>query len=174
MRVEISPRTEPKESSVANVLQKPFRRNLPAEAGALRQLVDFAGDGVKLRALQIAAFRIGDLVRRGAPLHFARDDVCECDAPIRQGVAVLAAPVTAVAVLGLLRARLITEMLGIGGELGMSDRRRCIAKPQVNVYPLKALGVRLAAAPTTTMWVPFSSRAPSVTSTAESVRAATM
>src|SRR5262245_37210855 len=102
--------------SVANVLQKPFRRNLPAEAGILRQLVDFAGHCVELCALQIAPFRISDLVHRDPALHPTGGEVGERDPPVWQRVAVLAAPTSAVAVLSLLGPRLIPEVLGIGGE----------------------------------------------------------
>ena len=114
--------------SVANVLQKPFRRNFPAEAGRLRKLVDFAGHRVELCALQIAAFRIGDLVRREPALLLAGGEVGERDPPVRQLVAVLTAPTAADAVLSLLRACVIAEVLGIGGELGMPDRRRRVAE----------------------------------------------
>ena len=69
---------------VADVLQEPFGGNLTAEAGAFRKLVNFSGYRVKLGALQIAALRIGDLLRRGAPLDLAGDEVGERDAPIRQ------------------------------------------------------------------------------------------
>ena len=86
--------------SIANILQKPFGRNLAPEAGLLGELVDFARHRVELGALQIAALGIGDLVRRAAPFHLAGDEVGERDPPIRQRVAVLAAVTAAVAVLG--------------------------------------------------------------------------
>ena len=37
--------------SIPDVLQKPFRRNLAAEAGALSQFIDLASNGEELRAL---------------------------------------------------------------------------------------------------------------------------
>src|SRR5262249_61971876 len=51
---------------VPDVLQEPFGGNLAAKPRAPHRLVDFAGDRVELRALQVAAFGIGDLVGRGA------------------------------------------------------------------------------------------------------------
>ena len=97
----------------------------------LRLLVDLAGDRVELGALQVAAFRIGDLVLRGAAVCLAVDDVGERDAAVGQRVAVLAALAAAVAMLGLLRARLVAEVLGVGGRArdgrpgaGVSPKRR--------------------------------------------------
>src|SRR5262249_41393683 len=52
--------------SVTNILQKPLGRNLAADLGAAGRFIDLAGDRVELSALQVAAFRIGDLVVRGA------------------------------------------------------------------------------------------------------------
>ena len=160
--------------SIANVLEKPFGRDLTAEAGYLGEFVDLARHRVKLGALQIAALGVSNLIRRAAPFHLAVNQVGKRHAPIRQGVAVLAPIAAAIAIFILLRARLIADMLGVGGELGMADGRRGVAEAQVNVDSFQALGVRLPVPPTTTMWVPFSSSEPSVTSTAESVSAARM
>src|SRR5258705_13881556 len=103
--------------SVPDVLQEPFGRNLAAEAGPPGEFVDPAGDREELRPLQITALRIGDLVRRTAPLDPAGGDVGERDPLVRQRVAVLAPAAPAVAVLALQRPRLIADMLGIGGKL---------------------------------------------------------
>src|SRR5580704_5457768 len=69
--------------SVPDVLQEPFGRNLPAEAGAPGELVDLAGDREELRALQVAALRIGDLLAAGAALDPALRQVGERHAPAR-------------------------------------------------------------------------------------------
>src|SRR5690348_13588401 len=98
---------------------------------------------MELRPLQIPAFRVGDLIRGRASLYFSRDEVSERHASIGQRVAVLAPALAAVAELALLRARLIADVLGIGGELGMTHRRRRIAEAQVDVDALQALRVRL-------------------------------
>src|SRR6476620_10858781 len=52
--------------SVTDVLQEQAGGNLVAEPLPLGFLIDLAADGVELRALQITAFRIGDLGLRGA------------------------------------------------------------------------------------------------------------
>jgi hypothetical protein len=51
-----------KGSSIPNILQQPFRRNFPAQPFRLGQLVDLAGNGKELRALDIAAFGVSDLL----------------------------------------------------------------------------------------------------------------
>src|SRR5436309_9992192 len=112
---------------IPNVLQKPFGRNLTPEAGSLGELVDLTRHRVELGALQIAALGIRDLIRRAAPFHLAGDEIGERDAAIGQRVAVLAAVAAAVAVLMLLWARLVADMLGVGGELGMAGGRRRVA-----------------------------------------------
>src|SRR5437763_12811639 len=79
-----------KAPSISYLLQEPFRRNRAAEAGALGELVDPAGDREELRALQIAAFGIGDLVGGGAALGLAADEIGERYAPSRRRGAVAA------------------------------------------------------------------------------------
>jgi hypothetical protein len=55
-------------SLIPHVLQEPFGRNLAPLPGTLGRFVDEPCNREKLRALQIAALGIGDLVARGAPL----------------------------------------------------------------------------------------------------------
>ena len=96
---------------------------------------------VELSTLQIAALGVGDLIRRAATLHLAGDEIDERDAPIGQRVAVFAAVTAAIAMLRLLRARLVADMLGVRGEFGMAGGRRCVAEPQIDIDPLQALSV---------------------------------
>src|SRR5258708_658672 len=63
-----APAQAPPQSLVPDVLQEPFGRNLAAEAGPFSELIDLAGDREELRALQVAALRIRDLVAGGAAL----------------------------------------------------------------------------------------------------------
>src|SRR5262245_22347210 len=75
-----SPACTPAPKSIPDVLQEPLGRNLAAETGAFHRLVDLAGDRIKLRALQVAAFGIGDLVGRGAAFDPPLDQVGKRDA----------------------------------------------------------------------------------------------
>ena len=50
-----------KGSSIPNILQQPFRGNFPSQPFRLGQLVNLAGNGKELRALDIAAFGVRDL-----------------------------------------------------------------------------------------------------------------
>ena len=59
----------------------------------------------------------------------------------------LAAAPSPIAMFSLLRSRLIADVLRIGGELGMTYRRRRIAESQVHVDPPQACRIGLAGAP---------------------------
>src|SRR5271170_6887732 len=74
--------------SVPDILQEPFGRDFPAEALAAGKLVDLAGDGEELHALQIAALRIGDLIAGGAALDLAGGEVRQRDPLVQQRIAV--------------------------------------------------------------------------------------
>src|SRR5258706_8608875 len=63
--------------SVPDVLQEPFGGNGASEAGLFGQFIHLAGDRKELRPLQVAAFRIGDLVGRRAALSLAVHQVGE-------------------------------------------------------------------------------------------------
>jgi hypothetical protein len=47
---------------IPNILQQPFRRNFPAQPFRLGQLIHLAGNGKELRALDIAALGVSDLL----------------------------------------------------------------------------------------------------------------
>src|SRR5262245_55350972 len=131
---------------VPDVLQEPFGRDLAARPSAPGGFVHLAGDRIELRTLEVAALRIGELVGRGAAFDLAGNEVGERDAPVRQRVAVLAAAPAAIAVLSLGGSRLVTDVLGVGAKLGVSDRRRRIAEAQIDVDPGEARRVGLAGA----------------------------
>src|SRR5262249_45174994 len=82
-------------NSISDVLQEPFCRDMAAETRLADEFVDSTSNGIELGALQIAAFRIGDLVAGGAALGLPTDDIGKRDAPVRQGVAVLTAAAAA-------------------------------------------------------------------------------
>src|SRR5215510_10959193 len=130
--------------SISDVLQEPFGRDLATEPGAARRFVDLAGDRVELGALQVAALRIADLIGRGAAGHLALHKVGERDAFVGQRVAVYAPAPPAIAMLALQRARLIGNVLGVGRELRMPDRRRGVAETQIDIKPAQALRIGLA------------------------------
>src|SRR5215213_9622983 len=132
--------------SVPDVLQEKAGRNLMAQPPALDLFIDLAGDGVELRSLQITAFRIGDLVGRGAAFCLPAEQVGKRDPLVGECNAVRTAFDAAVPKLGRARACLIADMLGVGGELRMADRGRAVAEAQINIDALECLLVRLAAA----------------------------
>src|ERR1700756_3485886 len=101
---------------------------------------------MELGALQVTALGIRDLIGRRAPFHLARHEVSERDSPIRQRVTVFAAAPAAIAILILLWACLIGDVLGVGGKLGMADGRWRVAEPQIDVDSLQTLRVGFAAA----------------------------
>src|ERR1700730_15140643 len=79
-----TPAQAPALSLVPDVLQEPFGRDFAAEAGLSGELINLAGDGEELRALQVAALRIGDLVVGSAALDPALGKVGERHAPARR------------------------------------------------------------------------------------------
>src|SRR5689334_2479841 len=97
--------------SIPDVLQEPLSRDFEPQAGRLRALVDLRGDRKELRALEIAALRIGDLIARGAALRLAADEIGQRDPYILQQHAVPAPAVrSAVAVLGAVGTRLPADI----------------------------------------------------------------
>src|SRR5262245_55994145 len=112
------------DNSIADILQEPLGRNLAAAPGAARRFIDLAGDRIELGALQVAPLRIGDLIVRGSAAHLALHQVGKGHALVGERVAVLAARAAAVTMLALQWARLVADVLSIGGQLGMPDRRR--------------------------------------------------
>src|SRR4051812_47891468 len=124
--------------SVPDILQEPLGWNFPAELSLLRRLIDLSGHRVKLRALQITALRIGDLVGGGAahrpPLH----KIGQRYALVGKRVAMLPAAAPAVAVLALDRTGLVADMLGVGGEFRMAYGRRRVAEAQIHIDLLQA------------------------------------
>src|SRR5258706_16364034 len=108
------------------MLKEPLGRELPTKPVAPRRFVDRAGDGVKLRALDVTARRIGDLVRRGPPGRAAGDQVAEADLA-RIGAPGRARRRAIGAERGPARirwARGVAEIFVGGGVLGTADRRQ--------------------------------------------------
>src|SRR5262245_36198942 len=130
--------------SISDVLQEPFGRDLAAKSGAARRFIDLAGDGVELGALQVAALRIADLIGRGAATHLALHQVGERDAPVGQRVAVYASAAPAIAMLVLQRTRLVGNVLSVGRELRMPNRRRGVAETQIDIDAAQAFRIWLA------------------------------
>src|SRR5258706_14953245 len=114
------------------MLKEPLGRELPTKPVAPRRFVDRAGDGVKLRALDVTALRIGDLLRRGPPGRAAGDQVAEADLA-RIGAPGHARRRAIGAERGPARirwARGVAEIFVGGGVLGTADPRRRRAQTQ--------------------------------------------
>src|SRR5712691_2393003 len=115
--------------SIAYVLQEPIRWEVAPEPLAARRLVGHGGHGEKLRALDVAALRIRDLVPRAAAGDLAADHVAETDLDAlscRPRRAAHPARLPA----GILRAREVSQNLVGRGELRPSHRRRRGAQTQ--------------------------------------------
>src|SRR5690242_8064629 len=98
--------------SVPDRLEKPFGRDFAAQTGGFRLLVNLGCDCEELCSLQIAAFGIGDLVRRGAALTLATHHVGKEDAFVAQQNTVATLTVwPSVAMLGAIGPRFPAEIL---------------------------------------------------------------
>src|SRR5258706_2386168 len=109
--------------SIAYVLQEPVGGQVASQAFAARGLVSHGGHGEKLRALDVAALRVGDLLRRKAAALPAGDDVAETHVVAVAGHARRAPAHPVLAPSRVLRAREVTDVFVGRGKLRPAVRR---------------------------------------------------
>src|SRR5215831_10481935 len=132
--------------SVANILQKQTGWDLVSKFRGLGQLIYPCSNGVKLRSLQIAALRPGNLLIGRASSRLSADDIAEGHSLVRQRDAGRALRGPTAAALARTGPSLPAQELIVNRKFRATDRGWCIAKAQINVNPSQALGIESAAA----------------------------
>src|SRR6266851_3501783 len=129
-------------SSIAYVLQEPVRRQFAPEPLAPRRLVGRGCHGEKLHALDIAPFRIRDLVSRRAAANLAGDHVAETDVLTSPGYLRRAAALPLLSPAGILRTGNVSQPLVGRAELRPSHGRGRRAQAQRPVEARKRRVIR--------------------------------
>src|SRR5207249_1553779 len=115
---------------VSYVLQEPIGGKVASEPLATRRLVGRGGHSEKLRALDISALRISDLLARGAAALPSRRHVAEAHVAAAPGHLGRALAHTMRSPARVLRPREVPQILVRSRELGTPDGRGCSAEAQ--------------------------------------------
>src|SRR5437868_11266294 len=120
--------------SVADGLQKPVGWNFAAQSCRFGKLIDKSRHREELRALQIAALGIGDLVARSSAVHAAGLQIGERNAFVAQQDSVTALAVgSAVAMFGAGAPCLPPNMFVVQLKIRSTRRRGRIAKAEIYI-----------------------------------------
>src|ERR1700681_709126 len=134
------------EFSVANILQEQTGRDFVSEFCRSGELVDLAGQGIKLHALEIAALGPGDLVGRHPPWGPSADDIVKRYAFVGERDAMRAQSPPAIAIFAGAGSCLPPDELVFDPPFRTADRGRRIAETTIDIDALHAFVIEPAAA----------------------------
>ena len=116
--------------SVADILQEPRSWDFASQAARGGEFIDLTSYSMKLRALDVAALREGNLIGGSAPGASAGDEIGKAHRATRNLYPVAALGVA----IPILRPRDgVGDVFVLEPELGQSDRRRRVSEPQRDV-----------------------------------------